>query len=343
MKKVFISHAVADKELASAFEELLENGIGLQHHEVFCTSLEGQGIPSGRDFKSFIKQELEGAEVVIALITTNYYASVFCNCELGATWIESKEFIPILVDPVDYNDLRGTLSGTQCLRLKDPSSLNEVYDKLKHVVEHPAPVAKWSIKKTNFETKLGGILASLKQPPLVKREELDAMTKQRDEFKALATTQDAEISNLKDQIIQISALKDKKEVAAIKAQHSSEWEHFEELRQDAQKSVKALPSIIREALYYWVRGQSFEPDQGWEESTIRDAIEEDMLEPASDDIGYRVNTDRPEIARAIENLRALREFLDETSSVEFTEEFNQRYGDTPNIARKSMWSKLVKP
>jgi hypothetical protein len=35
--------------------------------------------------------------------------------------------------------------------------------------------------------------------------------------------------------------------------------------------------------------------------------------------------------------------LDETSSVEFTEEFNQRYGDTPNIARKSMWSKLVKP
>jgi hypothetical protein len=35
MRKVFISHAAADKELATAFEELLENGIGLQHHEVF--------------------------------------------------------------------------------------------------------------------------------------------------------------------------------------------------------------------------------------------------------------------------------------------------------------------
>jgi hypothetical protein len=140
------------------------------------------------------------------------------------------------------------------VRLKDPSSLNEVYDKLKHLVDQPAPVVKWSVKKANFEAKLGGILAHLTRPPLVKREELDAVIKQREEFKSLATAQDDEIGKLKDQIKEISALKHQKQVVAVKAKYSTEREHFEELRQDARKSVKALPQIVQEALYYWVRG-----------------------------------------------------------------------------------------
>ncbi len=339
MRKVFISHAVADKDLAAAFEELLENGIGLKHTEIFCTSLEGQGIPPGRDFKSFIKEELHGAEVVIALITANYYASVFCNCELGATWIESKEFIPILVEPIDFNDLRGTLTGTQCLRMKDPSSLHEVYDKLKHLVPEPVPVTKWTVKKANFEAKLSTILATLKPPALVRREEVDAVIRQREEFKSLATSQDAEITKLEEQIKEISALKDQVQVAEVKAQHNSEWERFEELRLAAAKAVKELPHIAREGIYYEIRGENLNPND-WEQSSIRSALEEELIRPARFADGYEINEERPKVQAALHKVRRLQSFLEKTSEG-FTDEFIQKYGDTASLVRRSMWEILI--
>lgn len=43
VKKVphlFISHSSADKYLIDAFVDLLQTGIGLNHNQVFCTSLE---------------------------------------------------------------------------------------------------------------------------------------------------------------------------------------------------------------------------------------------------------------------------------------------------------------
>src|SRR5712671_6783557 len=112
MRKVFLSHATRDKELADLVEDLIETGIGVQHHEVFCTSLEGLGIPSGTpDFKEYIRTELDGCETVVAFISENYYASPFCMSELGAVWVLAKNFFPILVPPVDFTDLRGALTG----------------------------------------------------------------------------------------------------------------------------------------------------------------------------------------------------------------------------------------
>jgi len=85
MNKVFISHATADKPLADAVQTLMETGVGLPHHEVFCASLEGLGIPEGtHDFKEFIRIQMLECDTVVALISENYYSSAFCMCELGA-------------------------------------------------------------------------------------------------------------------------------------------------------------------------------------------------------------------------------------------------------------------
>jgi hypothetical protein len=84
MSKVFISHATVDKALADAVQTLIETGVGLPHHEVFCTSLEGLGIPEGTaDFKDFIRKQMLDCDTVVALISENYYGSAFCMCELG--------------------------------------------------------------------------------------------------------------------------------------------------------------------------------------------------------------------------------------------------------------------
>lgn len=210
MAKIFISHAAVDKPLAEAFEDLIQSGVGFIHDDIFCSSVEGHRIPPGKDFKQYMKEELIGAEVVIALITPNYYSNAFCMCELGATWISTKEFIPILVDPVDFDDLQGTLAGTQSLRLKDSTSLSEVYDRLSTLSENPVPVAKWEIKKGNFQKNLGPILANLKKPQSVKRSELDSALREREEFKKTAMEQDEETEKLKKQLEEVSKLKDQK-------------------------------------------------------------------------------------------------------------------------------------
>ena len=56
-KKIFISHASKDKDLVGELIDLLEN-IGLDSHQIFCSSFEGYGIPLGEDFLEIIKKEL---------------------------------------------------------------------------------------------------------------------------------------------------------------------------------------------------------------------------------------------------------------------------------------------
>jgi TIR domain len=98
MRKIFISHSSKDKELADSIQMLIETGIGLPHNEVFCTSLDGLGIPVGvPDFKEYIRKEMQDCDTVVALISRNYYDSPFCMCELGAVWVQAKNFFPILV------------------------------------------------------------------------------------------------------------------------------------------------------------------------------------------------------------------------------------------------------
>jgi len=112
-KKIFISHAVKDKKLADSLVDLFQTGMDIKSRDIFCSSLEGLGIPSGSNFIEHIKSQLQSPEVVVALLSPNYFESQFCICELGATWAMSHELIPILVPPASYKDLKGVLLPTQ--------------------------------------------------------------------------------------------------------------------------------------------------------------------------------------------------------------------------------------
>jgi hypothetical protein len=73
--KLFISHASDDKPLVKSFVSLLEAGIGVSPTAIFCSSLKfkGQGIKPGAEFKESIREHLDDATCVIALISPNFY------------------------------------------------------------------------------------------------------------------------------------------------------------------------------------------------------------------------------------------------------------------------------
>lgn len=48
---------------------------------------------------------LKDCDIVVFLLTRNFYRSEFCLYEMGAVWINDKEFIPILIDNLTYEDI----------------------------------------------------------------------------------------------------------------------------------------------------------------------------------------------------------------------------------------------
>ena len=76
-KKIFISHSSADKELVEIFvDKLLVCGMGFSNDDIFCTSLEGLGIKTGKDWRNEIQKNLCKSQVVILFITPNYKISI---------------------------------------------------------------------------------------------------------------------------------------------------------------------------------------------------------------------------------------------------------------------------
>lgn len=128
--KIFISHSSKDVNIVEEFVDLLET-IGLDSNQIFCSSLSGYGIPLGENFIERLKTELSATDsMVIFMLSENFYKSPACMCEMGATWIQSKEHIPVLIPPFSFEDIDGTLKLTQGFMINDSMKWNEFKDKI---------------------------------------------------------------------------------------------------------------------------------------------------------------------------------------------------------------------
>jgi hypothetical protein len=103
--KTFISHATKDAPIVEELIELLEV-IGLPSDRIFCSSFAGYGIDLGDNFLDALKEELSNDTLVLFVLSHNFYASPVCLCEMGATWVQTKDHIPILVPPFNFADIK---------------------------------------------------------------------------------------------------------------------------------------------------------------------------------------------------------------------------------------------
>ena len=150
MNKVFISHSSIDKLYVGELIDLLR-GIGLEQKEIFCTSFEGYSIDLGEDFLSRIKNELGSEVLVLFVLTPNFYKSEVCLCEMGATWVNAKLCIPILIPPFDFKDIKGVFPQTQGLKVNDSSKLNSLKDKIEREFHKtPIHISEWERLRSRF-------------------------------------------------------------------------------------------------------------------------------------------------------------------------------------------------
>jgi len=335
-KSIFISHAVNNKEIADSLVDLFETGIGISSNEIFCSSLEGLGIPSGVNFVSFIKDQILNPKVVILLLTPDYLNSQFCLCELGASWALSTRIIPIIVPPITYQNIKAVLTGVQLLRIENKEDLNQMQqDLIDSLSIEGKSFSRWEIKRDAF---LQSIITKIpvKTIPPISHEEYSRLHKNysdaTNEIKNLIEENDK-----KDDLIKkISALKDAEKVKSIVKENDSEESHFNELIEAASSTLGKLPRIVRLAFFYdrtgellWGKFDRSEYDD------IHMYIDEDYL--IDNDPAISLNYEDPKIQRADKALDALRSFIEGEISEELFSSYKDEYDHVLKFTSKRFW------
>jgi hypothetical protein len=335
--KLFISHAAHDKALVQAFVDLLEGGVGVPHRAIFCSSFRGQSIAPGEHFVDSIRKELGDAASVVALISEAYYASAFCMCELGGVWLQSKDFLPVLVPPVGYADLKAVLGVLQVSKIDSPEHLDELRDELARRLEiEPHPTSTWSRKRDAFLAALPGMLAATRITGPVDRATFQKAVKERDDCRAECTARDAEVSRLNAMVADLKAAKGTEAVAEVIRAHSSEPEAFKELVRAARAALGRLSRPTRFAVYYRVRSELCVPEN-WDD--VRLPIEYGELTENSDEGTVSANPANTKVRAALDAVEALNSWLRGTR-----EDFGLWYagesdGEQPELTLRSFWDR----
>jgi hypothetical protein len=129
--KVFVSHSHADRGIAEALVNALEQAFVAKAGEIRATSLPGYGLAIGASIPEELREEIDAAEIVLGIITPSSLQSEFVLFELGASWGLEETIYPLLALEAKQEDLPGPLKERRCIKLADSNSCYEMIEHLR--------------------------------------------------------------------------------------------------------------------------------------------------------------------------------------------------------------------
>lgn len=337
-KSVFISHAAKDSEIAEKIVDLLEGGIGVPENEIFCSSLEGYGIPTGENFVTYIKGQIQKPKVVILLLTPAYFASNFCLSELGASWAMSHDVFPILVPPLSYGDVKDVLLGTQVAEIDNDIKYNELRDFLYTKVSCASTSStKWDIKRKAFLRSIIPLLGNISLPETVSSEELNQLRQELDECKQELLSYEEEFKSLKDYIKHLEKLKDAESIKKTKEQlgRHSVPDEFEKLVDDVASFSSKLGSEVFKFVLCEHYGKPYKVNHFEHDDEFSVAARYNYIDIED---GESVNWDNREMKKLQELLNKVRFMLEDGEHIDELVEYHEdRYGLEPEIDNQAFW------
>lgn len=345
MAKLFISHAVKDKALADELVDLLQITTGISNDDIFCVSIEGMGIPTGKNFIEYIKEKIQRPELVIILLSPNYYESHFCLCELGATWAMSLNQAVLLVPPLKTEDLKGVLTGIQITKINDSEKLDEFIEEFNKILSVESfKLPRWNTKRDSFLKKLPMILESLPKPLTISSDEHQKIVHELSEYKAELNTSEAEIDKLKNKIQELKKCKDAEEVMAVERKNMPELDVFAEHCKKAIKEIEKLPRAVGYFIAEKYIGDGGEKLNYVEQKDLYDdsikARKDGYL--SEDDGLFCLIVEDELVINAIESIKEIEDFFNEVSD-SFKDFFYKENGFKVSLKNKKMWSKFLAP
>lgn len=342
MSRVFVSHASADADLIDEFVNiLLRNGCNLHPDEIFYTSGEDTGIPSGEDLIATVRAQVSEATLVIALVTPTYQTRPVCVAELGAAWGRSNLLLPLMLPDMPRTDLEGVLAGMTIRTLGDSAALDEVHDRVRVAAQRNVKAATWNRHKQRWLKALPELIEMVPTPDTVSATDLEQL--QQDLVGAQEALGELEKENaqLKLDLTTVSKLKNASEVAEARLP-VEEQARFDALVAKTSSALKPLHSVVVDAL--WAdRFSSGLPRPDWNDryraEDVDEAVNDGFLYEGDDGMLY---ADRAAgaVDRAVEQVDRLQTFLTEECSEEFFAWFKALYDFDPDLRKKQVWKQL---
>ncbi|MGH7272476.1 MAG: TIR domain-containing protein [Polyangiaceae bacterium] len=341
MTGVFISHAAADKPLVDPFvDEILRLGCEIAPGEIFYSSGEDTGIPSGEDLNSYVRSRVGDASLVVAIISPTFQTRPFCVAELGAAWAKVGNLFPIAVPGMPRTDLEGVLVGMLVKYLDDGSALDELHTRLGEAVGHTTKAGTWNRFREKWLANVDHYVSQLPPTRTATVRELDQLRDELEGARQALHDSEAELRKLERQVRDLAAAKSAEDVAEI-LMPDDEVERFNVLRSTAADRVRRLDSIVADAMWSAI----FEYGMPWpyEDQRRMEQAEEAkknglLIENSSDLLVP--DDDVREVADAYEAVSRLRAMLGETSE-EFGTWFKTEYGAGPNLQKKMIWDAVL--
>ena len=110
--KIFISHCGNDSKIGEKFLNFLLS-LGYKKENIFYSSKYHNGVEIGKNFPNVVRDNFIGANIVVLLLTENFYNSYYCVCEEEAAWISvNKEIVPILLGNLNFGDMKGFIDSS---------------------------------------------------------------------------------------------------------------------------------------------------------------------------------------------------------------------------------------
>lgn len=335
MEQIFISHSSKDKKVVEYIIDLLEN-MGVASEKIFCTSVEGYGIPLGENFLETIKQEFNEKVLALFILTRNFYSSPICLCEMGAAWVKTNVHIPILVPPLTFDDVKGVIAPIQGLTINDKEKLNSLYSRILELFNIDTFNSnRWERKRNKFIDEVNSLIQYEIEDQSAACSEIGAESVDYTHYKTILDQKEKEIKILNRKLMQLELFVNKEQVLNIWEKYSSDSEKFDGIIKDVRDKLNKLPWIVRKGLYYHFSGSKLNlKDRDELKHQALDAAEDDYL--IIDGDWVFLNLRDPQVKKAVESLNGLKYFL-ENASNEFHKSFEEVHEMCAKIESRKFW------
>lgn len=155
--RVFISHSSKDVDVVQPFVELLAS-IGMTNKNLFCSSVNGYGIPQRENIYDYLKREFTDKNTfVILMLSDNYYESKPSLNEMGAAWVMSKEYVSILIKGFGFDKIQGAADSQKIgFGFDEKYRLDEFYANLVKELRL-TPTSNWPTYRDRFLAKIAEV------------------------------------------------------------------------------------------------------------------------------------------------------------------------------------------
>lgn len=164
--KVFISHSSKDKFVKSFIDFL--TSLGVNPNDIFCSSLEGQGVKNGTRINVSVRKEFNASDLKVYLISHNFLESTYCVQELGALWSlgDDKPHFIFKFEDVNDSDIKGFVDSSYKYNLVNTDGLACFYDEV-------ADLFKLQNKQAVISRAIATLLTNIKKDVAVLVEDKD--------------------------------------------------------------------------------------------------------------------------------------------------------------------------